>query len=168
MSTNKRKCCQMKKMTGKEATTAMWIEYRSNLLLKTRKNVAIKATIIAPIDMKSVASPIINLLGNVQRKFRSAYREVRIDKKVSKDEAEVTSDIASDMAKNLNAVSLRKTGVPVSCKLPPGKVKAAAKTTVAISVATSMHESAVSPIHCSPSFIKSLCCSINKAPGVFP
>ncbi|KAJ6912874.1 hypothetical protein NC651_015361 [Populus alba x Populus x berolinensis] len=68
-------------MTGKEATTAIGIEYGSNLLPKTRKNVAIKATIIAPIDMKSVVSPIINLLGNDQRKFCSAYREVRIDKK---------------------------------------------------------------------------------------
>ena len=105
MSTNKRKCCQMKNMTGKEATTAMGIEYGSNLLPKTRKNVAIKATIIAPIDMKSVVSPIINLLGNDQRKFCSVYREVRIDKKVNRDEAELTREIASDMAKNLNAIS---------------------------------------------------------------
>ena len=158
----------MKKMTGKEATTTIGIENCCNLSLKTRKNAATKAPIIAPIDIKSVVSPIINLLGNDQRKFCSAYREVRIDKKVIKDEAEVTRDIASDMTKNLNAGFSRKTGVPVSCILPPGKVKAAAKTTVAISVATSMHESAVSLIHCSPSFIKSLCCSINKAPGVFP
>ena len=59
-------------MTGKEATTAIGIEYWRNLSLKTMENAAIKATIIAPIDIKSVVSPIINLLGNDQRKSRSA------------------------------------------------------------------------------------------------
>ena len=48
----------MKKMTGKEATTTIGIEYSGNSPLTTRKNAAVKAPIIAPIDIKSVVSPI--------------------------------------------------------------------------------------------------------------
>lgn len=155
-------------MTGMEAITVTRIATHNLLSLKTMKNAAENTTIIAAIDTKSVASPISNFLGNRRRKSFSVYREVRMDKKFTIDAEDDTSDIASDMAKILKETFSRKKGNPVSPLLPPGTVKAAAKTTVAISVATSMQDVAVSFIHFSPCSLRFSCFLVNNALGVRP
>lgn len=91
-----------------------------------------------------------------------------MDKKLTIEAEEDTSDIAFDMAKILKETSFRKKGNPVSPLLPPGTVKVAAKTTVVISAATSMQDVAVSFIHFSPSSLNFLCSALNKALGVRP
>ncbi|KAG5621860.1 hypothetical protein H5410_007078 [Solanum commersonii] len=68
---------------------------------------------------------------------------------------ELNSATASDMTKTLNALNSSNIGIPVSLLLPPGTVKPAAKTIVAIKVATIIQEFAVSFIHLSPSFSSS-------------
>ena len=88
------------------------------------------------IEMKSVVSPNTNFDGNDTRKSISVKRDVRIDKKINIEEEEENSAIASDMKNTLNQILFKRIGVPVSWLLPPGTVKAAAKTTVVINVAT--------------------------------
>ena len=52
--------------------------------------------------------------------------------------------------------------------LAPGTVRAAAKTTVEMRVATSIHELAVSFIASSPTLSNSLCVLLNTSLGVIP
>ncbi|KAK9226925.1 hypothetical protein WN943_011973 [Citrus x changshan-huyou] len=159
-------------MTGVEAITETRIAIHNVSRVKRMKNVVENTAIIAATDMKSVASPSSNFLGNNRRKSSSAYRGVRMDKKFTTEAEEDTSDIASDMAKILKEKFSenfsRKNRNPVSSLLLRGTVKAATKTTVAMSVATNMHDVAVSFIHFSPVSLKSLCSFVNKALGVRP
>ena len=90
-----------------------------------------------------------------------------MDKNVTIEAEEENSATASDMTKIKNHLFPRNKGTPVSLLGPPGRVKIAANTTVATSVATSMHEVAVLFIHFSPSFNKSLCFSVNRSLGVW-
>lgn len=121
------------------------------------EKLALKAISIVAIEKKSVVRPMINLFGNVSTKSSSAYREVRIDKNIKIEVTDENRASASDIEKIKKDLSLRKTGVPVSCLLPPGTVKMAANITVVISVATSMHDEAVSFIHLSPPLSNALC-----------
>lgn len=81
---------------------------------------------------------------------------------------EENREIASETAKNTNALSLEKIGKPLSLLLPPGTVMEAANAIVAMSVAATVHEFAVSFTHFSPCLIKSLCSSENWTGGVLP
>lgn len=130
------------------------------------KNVAVKATIIVAMDTNKDDKPTISLKGSNFIKSLSAYRDVRIDRNINMDVAEANNETALDIANTLNAASFNRIGDPSLSSLPPGKVKAAVKTTVAMSVATSVHDSAVFFIHSSPSNLKFLCSSVNKAWGV--
>ena len=62
-----------------------------------------------------------------------------MDKNIIIEAEEENSAIASDMTKIKNHFSLRNIGTPVLLFSPPGTVITAANTTVAMSVATSMH-----------------------------
>lgn len=75
--------------------------------------------------------------------------------------------MASDIANTLKNGSCNNGGTPL-LSLPPGTVKAAANTTVAISVATNVHDLAVSFIQASPFFIRSSCSILNMCRGVSP
>ena len=90
-----------------------------------------------------------------------------MDKNIIIEAEEENSATESDITKIKNHFFLRNVGTPVSLFCPPGRVKTAVKTTVAMSVATSMHEVAVLFIHFSPSFNNSLCFSVNKSLGVW-
>ncbi|KAG5621858.1 hypothetical protein H5410_007076 [Solanum commersonii] len=81
---------------------------------------------------------------------------------------ELNRATASDMTKTTNPLNFSNIGIPLSSLLPPGTVKPAAKTIVAIKVATIIQEFAVSFIHLSPSFSNNLCSSVNNSLGVFP
>ena len=65
-------------------------------------------------------------------------REVRIDKNANIEVEDDNSAIASNMKNTLNQIFFKRKGVPVPGLRPPGTTKAQAKTTVVISVATSM------------------------------
>ncbi|CAN1225357.1 hypothetical protein LINGRAPRIM_LOCUS973 [Linum grandiflorum] len=113
------------------------------------------------IEMKRVRSPVRSLFGNEERKSSSAYLEVSMDRNIKMDVAEETRASASDMAKIKKDLVLRYSGLPVSWLFPPGTVNAAANIMVVMSVATTMHEDAVSFIHFSPSRASFLC-SVEK------
>ena len=84
------------------------------------------------------------------------------------DAAEVKSETAFERIKIINHCSLRKKGVFGMLLLAPGTVSAAAKTTVEMRVATSIHELAVSFIASSPTLSNSLCVLLNTSLGVIP
>jgi hypothetical protein len=109
-----------------------------------------KAIIIDAIEMNREVSPTINFKGRDLRKSFSAYREVRMNKNINIAVEEEKSATPSAMVKYRNAFSLKKFGIPVLSSVPPGMLNAAENTTVAIIVATSKHEVAVSFIHFSP------------------
>ena len=97
-----------------------------------------KATSVAAIELKSALTPSSGFDGNDTRKSISLKRDERIDKNSNIDVEEDRSAIASDMKNTLNQTLFNKIGLPVSGLLPPGTVKAAAKATPVISVATTM------------------------------
>ncbi|GMH23314.1 hypothetical protein Nepgr_025157 [Nepenthes gracilis] len=70
---------------------------------------------------------------------------------------------ASETIKTINDVLLKKIGKPLLSSLPPGTENAAAKTTVAMRVATSMQDLAVSFIHFSPLSSNFLCSFVNNS-----
>lgn len=132
------------------------------------KNVAVKATIIVAIDTNKDVRPTMSLKGSTFRKSVSAYRDVRIDRNNKTEVEEANNETAFDIAKTLKDACLSRIGDPSLSLLPPGRVNAAVKTTVVMSVATKVHDSAVFFIHSSPCNRKSLCSSVNKVCGIIP
>ena len=106
--------------------------------LTTKKQVALKATTTPSIEMKSAVSPHTNFDGNDTWKSIWVKRDVRIDKNTNIEVEDDNSAIASNMKNTLNQIFFKRRGVPVPGLRPPGTAKAPAKTTVVISVATSM------------------------------
>ena len=85
------------------------------LLVKTKKHVALKATTMPAIEVKSVVSPNTNFDGNDTRKSISVKRGVRIDKNINiEEEEEENNAIASNMKNTLNQILFKRIGVPVS------------------------------------------------------
>nr|GME06644.1 hypothetical protein CFOL_v3_16302 [Ipomoea batatas] len=120
------------------------------------------------MEKNKVKRPMINLLGRAYRKSSSAKREVRMDKKTSKEVVDVKREAAFEKANIVKALWLEKIGRPFSPLLPPGTVMAAAKTTVTMRAAAIVHEFAVSFIHFSPASFNNLCSSVNTILGVLP
>ncbi|RYR62790.1 hypothetical protein Ahy_A04g020542 [Arachis hypogaea] len=85
-----------------------------------------------------------------------------MDKKIR---IELVDDIRAMVSDNANS---KKLGLPVLSLLPPGKLKAAENTPVAMSVETTMQDSAVLFIHDSPLFRRSPCSLVNSSPGLSP
>ena len=125
-----------------------------------------KATSVPAIELKSALTPSPNFEGNDTRKSISLKCDVRIDKNSNIDVEEDSSAIASDMKNTLNQTLFNKIGLPVSGLLPPGTVKAAAKATPVINVATTMLKFTVSFIHFSPSTRRFSCSFVNNSHGV--
>lgn len=80
----------------------------------TKKQVALKATTMPAIEVKSVVSPNTNLPGNDSRKSFSVQRDVRIDKNINIEVEEDNNAIASEMKNTVNQFFLKKIGVPFS------------------------------------------------------
>ena len=74
----------------------------------------------------------------------------------------------SDTMNTMNVLSDKNNGNPFSWLFPPGTVMEAAKTTVAIRVATNIQEFDVSFIQVFASSSKGLCSSLNNCQGVLP
>ena len=83
-------------------------------LVKTKKQVALKAITMPAVEVKSVVSPNTNFDGNDTRKFISVKRGVRIDKNINIEEEEENNAIASDMKNTRNQILFKRIGVPVS------------------------------------------------------
>lgn len=128
------------------------------------KKVTLKAAIIVTIETNNPIKPVMSFKGNDLRKSCSAYREVRIDKNISIEVEELNKDRALHKEKTIKEAWFTKTGVPL-LSTPPGRVKAAAKTTVAMRVATTEQDCAVCFIHSSPFVLKLLCSLVNKTWG---
>ncbi|KAK0594941.1 hypothetical protein LWI29_002006 [Acer saccharum] len=154
---NKGSCNITNIATGKEATKVIGTETQCHLPPSTIVRVAPKAIIIAAMAKKRDPRPIINFFGNDSRKSSTAYRAVKIAKNISREVREENRPSASEIANNVNAFVRKKIGIPLSSTLPPGTVKAAANSTVAIRAETSMQELEVSFIHFSSCSANSLC-----------
>ena len=83
-------------------------------LVKTKKQVALKAITMPAVEVKSVVSPNTNFDGNDTRKSISVKRGVRIDKNINIEEEEENNAIASDMKNTQNQILFKRIGVPVS------------------------------------------------------
>ena len=108
------KCSKTNKIIGTQAKKIITNGSHAISLSNTKKQVALKATSMATIEMKSAVSPNTNFNGNDLRKFISVNRDVRMDKNINIEEEEETSATASDMKNTLNQLVFRKIGVPVS------------------------------------------------------
>ena len=106
ISTQSGRCSPRNKIIATPAKVIITKGNHAISLLKTTKQVALKATNMPTIEMKSVVSPNTNFNGNDQRKSISAKRDVRIDKNINIEEEEETSAIASDMKNTLNHLAL--------------------------------------------------------------
>ncbi|OWM77310.1 hypothetical protein CDL15_Pgr028947 [Punica granatum] len=113
------------------------------------------------------ANPNINLLGSAWRKSFSAYHAVRIDKNIEMAVAE-EKRASTSTANHVNTCSVRNRGLPLPSTFPPGTVKAAANTTVAVRADTTMQEFDVSFIHFSASLSKSWCSFANSSRAARP
>ncbi|RDY10675.1 hypothetical protein CR513_04767, partial [Mucuna pruriens] len=125
------------------------------------KKALLNATIMLIIEINSATSPDINFKGSDLRKSSSAYREMRIDKKIRIEVDEEINAKASDNANTRNED-------PELSLLPPGTLNAAENTPVAIRVETTMQEFAVRFIHDSPFFSNSSCSLVNSSLGIMP
>lgn len=120
------------------------------------------------MDTNNARSPNISFNGKAVQKSSSAYREVRIDKNITIDVTDEKRATEFDKINMSNQNFFPNLGKPFASLFPPGTVKAAAKTTVAISVATSIHDVAVSFIHFSPSLRKLSCSFVNRSCAISP
>ncbi|KAJ9550900.1 hypothetical protein OSB04_014945 [Centaurea solstitialis] len=82
--------------------------------IKTMYTIALKPTIIAVVESNNAQKSIISLLGKLIKKSCSAKRAVRTDKNTSNAVVDVNSDIASDAAKMMKAMSFLNKGMPDS------------------------------------------------------
>lgn len=113
-STMRGNCRVTKDEIGIKANAHIGANIHGFLSQKTRNNVALKATIIAVVESNKAQIPISNRLGRLTKKSFSEKRAVKIDKNTSNAVLDVNSEIASDIAKIVNAISLLNKGVPVS------------------------------------------------------
>ncbi|GKA24486.1 hypothetical protein Tco_0710519 [Tanacetum coccineum] len=102
---NEWKLQRRKRSEGRHINAAIGIRIQEFVWPNIRNRVALKATIMAVIEMN------INFVGKLKRKSSSAKRVVRIDKNINSDVVDVNSDMASDIA-NMVKASLEKTGIP--------------------------------------------------------
>ena len=155
-----------KDMIGMQANTPSRIGSKVAPSSKDKNKVVQKAMIMAAIERNSVVIASISMRGKECKKSFSWYRDVRMDRSIKIEVEEANIPMPSDMANTLKNGSSNRTGTPTLVSTPPGTVKAAVNTTVAMSVATTRHELEVLFIHFSPSFIRPLCVSLNMSWGV--
>ncbi|PKI52043.1 hypothetical protein CRG98_027575 [Punica granatum] len=132
MKMNSGSCNIIKRATGTEVSAMIGKKIHLNLSLRTICSAAPNATIMVAMARNKDANPNINLFGSTRRKSSSAYRAVRIDKNIKMAVVEEKRAKASDAANNMKTCLFKNSGVPLPSTLPPGTVKAAAKTTVAM------------------------------------
>ncbi|PKI32873.1 hypothetical protein CRG98_046737 [Punica granatum] len=129
MKMNSGSCNIIKRATGTEVSAMIGKKIQLNLSLRTIYSAAPNATIMVAMARNKDANPNINLFGRARRKSSSAYRAVRIDKNIKMAVVEEKRANASDAANNMKTCSFKNSGMPLPSTLPPGTVKAAAKTT---------------------------------------
>ena len=98
----------------------------------------------------------------------SRYVEVSIEKKNDKAVIEKHRATNDEMAKILKAGSFSRIGLPLCSLRPPGTVAEVVSATLAMSAATTKHDSEVLDSHSWPSFTSSLCVFVKISFGVLP
>lgn len=115
-----------------------------------RMIVAANVSIIVAMERKRKVKPSVSFHGSDSQKSCSWNGDVRMDRNITTAVNELARDITSVTVNTKKKGSFRKTGRPVSWSVPPGRVYAAAKATVAKRTATREHESAVRFSHFLP------------------
>ncbi|KAK0579798.1 hypothetical protein LWI29_031589 [Acer saccharum] len=139
---NKGKCVSANMPTGKKEAQHMRVVVHLGRSSKrmTRKIVDTNASMVVATDMKSKAKPSVNFLGTASRKLSRSKGDVRMARNITTAVKEKDRESMSDMVKNRNNGELMKNGRPLLPLIPPGTVKAAAKTNVETRTATVEHD----------------------------
>ena len=106
----------------------------------TRKIVDANASMVVATDMKSKAKPSVSFLGTASRKLSKLKGDIRMARNITTAVKEKDREIMSEMVKNRKIGELMRIGRPLLPLVPPGKVKAAAKTNVETRTATVEHD----------------------------
>ena len=125
-----------------------------------------KETNPAAMEISRNDKPHRSLVCKVILNSFSWYLDVRIARNITKEVTEKQRETNDEIANTWNASSFPRTGFP--CSVLPGIVAEVAKATVAISAATTEHESEVLSSHFPPSFTRSLCVVVKISFAVFP
>ncbi|PWA60728.1 hypothetical protein CTI12_AA373750 [Artemisia annua] len=158
-------CNQQNKPTGKHVIITSGAAIQDTLCTSTSARVALNAIIVAANETNKETSPIVILLGNLERKSSSEKRAVSIPKNITTEAVEENNAMASVMIKSINVLLFKNKGFP-SASFPPGSVKAPANAIMIMSAATTVHEADTSFIHCPASLSKSLCSTLKSFWGV--
>ena len=120
------------------------------------------------METNSDVKPSRSFFGRPLPKSFSWYRDVKMERNMTKAVTEKQSAMSDEMAKASNAGWFSSVGMPLSCLTPPGTVVALAKATVAMSAATTEQDSEVLLSHSLPSLTRSLWVSVNISFEVLP
>lgn len=145
-STSRGYCNNKNNVTGMAASKITGTEIECTASRITSESAALKATIVAAIDMNNETSPSVNLFGKAYKKSSSAKRELSTDKNTSTEVDEENNATASDITKRMKTGSRKKTGFPASL-FPPGAVNIAANVMVTKRAATTVADDEVLFIH---------------------
>ncbi|RDX77179.1 hypothetical protein CR513_42735, partial [Mucuna pruriens] len=116
--------------------------------------------------MNNDVKPNISFLGRSLPKSCSWYRDVSMDRNNASEVMEQHRAISDDMPKTLNSGLSSRVGMPVLFWTPPGTVLDVAKATVAITAATTEHDSEVLFSHSPPLLTRPSCVSLKISLGV--
>ena len=161
-------CATAKKVVGRQVTAYTGNAAYFSLSFSTKKCPAQKAINMEAIETSNDVKPSKSFLGRSLPKSFSWYRDVKMERNMTKAVTEKQSATSDDMAKTSNAGWFSRVGVPLSCLTPPGTVVELAKATVAMSAATTEHELEVLVSHLLPSSTSFLWVSVNISLEVFP
>ena len=150
---------------GKNVTVYTGNALKFNLSLRIKKCPEQKDTNIEAMATNSDVRPTKSFLGKLLPKSRSWYLDVSIDKNMTRAVTEKQRAMSDAMANTLNAGSFSRVGWPLSDLTPPGTVLDVAKATVAISAATTEHDSDVLVSQSPPDLTSSLWVSVKTSLG---
>ena len=161
-------CATAKNVIGRQVTAYTGNAAYFSSSFRTKKCPAQKAINIEAMETNSDVKPSKSFLGRSPPKSISWYRDVKMERNMTRAVTEKQSATSDEMAKTSNAGWFSSVGVPISCLTPPGTVVALAKATVAMSAATTEQDSEVLVSHSPPSLTRSLWVSVNISLEVSP
>ena len=153
-------------VTGKQV--AAYNGYATYLSCRSRRKIwpVQNETNTAAMDAKSDVKPSKSFRGKLMEKSRASYRDVIMVRKKTRAVTDKQRASSDEMVKALNAGLSLKTGEPVLSSSPPGTDADVAKATVAMSAATTEHDSEVLTSQLLPSFRRSLCEVVKISCGI--
>ena len=136
------KCVSANMNTGQNAAEHRRIIgiFRSPSKRMMRTIVDVNVNMVAATEMKSNMKPNVSFLGSEARKSSSSKGDVRMERNVTTEVKEQVKERTSRAVKDMKRGEWSRIGKPLLSLVPPGTVKAAAKTTVATRTATPEHD----------------------------